>query len=239
VYFHHKFDHVFEGSPEPKVSFVVCALPRTGSSLLCELLALTELAGAPSEVFEDYQMSMFKRAWRTDSFEDYVRALIEKKTSPNGVFGFKAHYQQLIPAFGDRDLTSTFPNLHFIYIKRLDHVRQAVSYARATQTEQWTSVHEPATAPVYDREQIGLLLEGIEVEEQAWERYIARYDAPLHRVVYEDFAAAVDETVIDVMHFLGIDLPPGFEVPRPTLHRQADALTDEWVARFLREGQLV
>jgi len=237
LYFHHKFDHVFDGSPPPRVSFAVCAHPRSGSSLLCEVLAMTELAGAPSEAFDEYQMNMFKRAWGVDTFDQYVAALMQKKTSPNGVFGFKAHYQQLIQAFGDRDLTAVFPGLRFVYIRRLDHVRQAVSYARATQTEQWTSEHErPAAPPVYDRGQIHALLEGIELEEQAWERYFAGCDAPLLRVVYEDLARAVDRTVIDVMRFLHIELPPGFEVPRPTLGRQADELTDEWVARYLAEG---
>jgi len=243
MYFHHKFDHVFEGSPEPRLSFIVCALPRSGSSLLCELLAATELAGAPSEVFDHNQMQEYRRVWSADTFEQYLDALMAKKTSPNGVFGIKAHYHQLVEAFGDREVTrvspadlgDVFPGLHLVYIRRADHVAQAVSFARATQTEQWTSAHDAATTPVYDREQISSLLEWIEREEIAWERFFDESASPLLRVVYEDFAEAIEETTMEVLRFLGIDLPPGFEAPAPTLGRQADDLNGEWAARYLEE----
>jgi LPS sulfotransferase NodH len=244
VYFHHKFDHVFEGSPDPHVSFIVCATPRSGSSLLCELLAGTELAGAPSEVFDRNQMQEFRRVWDVDTFDQYLDALMTKKTSPNGVFGIKAHYHQLVEAFGDvesvvvrpEDLGDRFPDLRLVYIKRLDHVRQAVSFARATQTEQWTTAHDASPEPpTFDPDQIGSLLGWIKREEVAWERFFAESAAPLHRVVYEDFVDALDETVTAVMRFLGIELPAGFTVPAPTIGRQADALNDDWVARYAAE----
>jgi LPS sulfotransferase NodH len=241
VYFHHKFDHEFEGAPPPHISFIVCALPRSGSSLLCELLAASELAGAPSEVFDRNQMQEFRRVWDVGSFEDYMDALVAKKTSPNGVFGIKAHYHQLVEAFGDtqtisvhpRDLGDHFPNLHLVHIRRRDRIAQAVSFARATQTEQWTSAHDvPAAPPRYDDEQIRALLEWIEREEVAWESFIAASEAPVLRLAYEELVEAIEETVLTVMRFLEIELPPGFEVPAPTLARQADALNAEWAARY-------
>jgi LPS sulfotransferase NodH len=247
LYFHHKFDHVFEGAPPPRVTFIVCALPRSGSSLLCELLALSELAGAPSEVFDQNQMLAFQREWGTESFPDYLDALIRKKTSLNGVFGIKAHYHQLAWAFGAQrdagpvyphDVDGVFPNLHLVYIRRRDHIRQAVSFARATQTEQWTSGQKvPKVPPAYDREQIGSLLAWIEREEVAWENYFSECDAPLHRVVYEDFIEAIGETVREVMRFLGIDLPANAEVSSGTLERQADELNDQWAERYSAEAE--
>jgi LPS sulfotransferase NodH len=245
MYFHHKFDHVFEGSPPPHTSFIVCALPRSGSSLLCEVLAITELAGAPSEVFDRNQMEEFRRVWSVDSFQAYLDALIAKKTSPNGIFGIKAHYHQLVEAFGDTtsvsvspsDLGATFPNLHLVYIRRLDQVRQAVSFARATQTEQWTSEHaRPATPPRYESDQIRSLLDWIKREEVAWERFFAESTSPLLRLTYEQLADNLAATFVQVMQFLKISLPHGFQVPAPTLHRQADALNDEWTVRYRREA---
>jgi LPS sulfotransferase NodH len=236
VYFHHKFDHVFEGSPPPRVSFVVCALPRSGSSLLCELLARTELAGAPSEFFDHNQMNEFRRVWRIDTLDDYLDALLAKKTSPNGVFGCKVHYHQLVDALGGRHVGTVFPNLHLVYISRRDRVRQAVSFAKASQTEQWTSQHDPPVEPpAYDAGQIRSLLDWIEREEVAWERYFTKRAAPLHRVVYEEFVETMEKTVVDVMRFLEVPLPPGFRPPTPTLDQQADELTDEWTQRFLGE----
>jgi trehalose 2-sulfotransferase len=237
MYFHRKFDHVFEGSPSPRVSFIVCSLPRSGSSLLCELLAASELAGAPSEFFDRNQMDAFRATWKVDTFDGYIEALLSKKTSPNGLFGVKAHYHQLVEAFGDTGPGTVFPNLHLVYIRRRDHVGQAVSFARAIQTEQWTSGHEPPSDPPrYDRDQIRSLLEWIRREEAAWEQWFAACGAPLHRVVYEDFTADIENTVLSVMRFLRIDLPSSFELPSPTLDRQADALSRDWAARYVAEG---
>jgi LPS sulfotransferase NodH len=233
VYFHHKFDHEFEDSPPPVLSFVVCSLPRSGSSLLCDVLASTELAGAPSEYFDADQMAEFGRAWGVTTFEQYLTALVAKKTSPNGVFGVKAHYHQLFDAFPGGDLGEAFPNVHHVYITRADRVRQAVSFAIATQTEKWSSLQEANGAQaVYSAAEIDSFVEWIEREEAAWERYLAKSGAPVCRIVYEDLVAGLEGAVLEVMRFLGIELPAGFEVPAPTLARQAGALNDDWVARY-------
>jgi trehalose 2-sulfotransferase len=39
-------------TPQPEISYLVCATPRSGSTLLCEMLRATGLAGCPAEHFE-------------------------------------------------------------------------------------------------------------------------------------------------------------------------------------------
>jgi LPS sulfotransferase NodH len=39
-------------SPQPHIPYLVCATPRSGSTLLCELLTATGVAGRPAEHFE-------------------------------------------------------------------------------------------------------------------------------------------------------------------------------------------
>ena len=80
MYFHHKFDHEFEGAPPPHRSYLVCALPRSGSSLLCELLANTELA-ASAEYFDHNVMTEFRRIWNAGTLDAYLDALVAKKTT--------------------------------------------------------------------------------------------------------------------------------------------------------------
>src|ERR671917_2614911 len=54
--------------PEPRVSYLVCATPRSGSTLLCEALSGTGLAGRPAEYFEAmYDTRLPRRP--TDYFE--------------------------------------------------------------------------------------------------------------------------------------------------------------------------
>jgi LPS sulfotransferase NodH len=234
VYSHHKFDHVFEGSPAPTVSFAVCALPRSGSSVLCELLTNTGLAGAPTEFFDLEQMEEFKRIWNVDTLDGYLDALLSKKTSPNGVFGFKALYGQFAQAFSDRDVRAVFPNLHFIHVSRRDRLRQAVSFARAMQTEKWAFDHPvPPRTPVFDPDQIRDMLEWIDRDERGWERFFTEHSISPLRVVYEDYVGAMEETVARIAAFLGITFEEGFRVEPPTLRKQADELSEEWVKRYL------
>src|SRR5438046_662736 len=42
----------FGGKVQPQCSYLVCATPRSGSTLLCEALANTGIAGNPKEYFE-------------------------------------------------------------------------------------------------------------------------------------------------------------------------------------------
>jgi trehalose 2-sulfotransferase len=233
VYSHHKFGHRFEGAPPPRVSYIVCSLPRSGSSLLCDVLAGTELAGAPTEYFDREQMAALAREWGTDSLDDYLQALISRKTSLNGVLGVKAHFHQLRDVLGRRDLDAVFPDLHLLYITRRDHVRQAVSWTRAAQTGQWASDHPVRRGePRFDADEIAELIRRIEREERQWEDFFSTRGAAPLRIEYERLVPSLDETVREVLRFLGVDVPHGFEPPAPTIARQADGLSEEWVRRF-------
>lgn len=60
-------------APPPRSSYLVCATPRSGSTLLCEALAATGVAGRPAEYFEAmYDTGLPRRP--TDYFEG-LRAL--------------------------------------------------------------------------------------------------------------------------------------------------------------------
>ncbi len=233
MYSHHKFGHRFQGSPDPHVSYIVCSLPRSGSSLLCDVLAGTELAGAPTEYFDRNQMEAFSHEWETAGLEEYMRELRARKTSPNGVFGLKAHFHQLRDVLGERDLDAELPGLRLVYIRRRDHVKQAVSWARAIQTGQWASDHSAgATEPRFDATAVRELIERIEREEGQWEELFAlRGQEPL-RFEYEDLARSPDAAARRVLTFIGADVPRDFAVPPPTIARQADGLSEEWVRRY-------
>jgi trehalose 2-sulfotransferase len=233
MYAHDKLDHEFEGA-RTRLSYAVCALPRSGSSLLCELLFGTGLAGAPVEYFDAEQMARFSERWGTPDFAAYVRALLQKKTGPNGVFGFKAHFFQLAEAFPGGRLESTFPALRYVYISRRDRLRQAISWARAEQTGKWASDHEPAreVQAVFDSEQIERLAAGIRERERAWEAWFERKGIGPIRITYEDLVEAPEATVRAVLRHIGIETPEQVAVGPPTLAKQGDLLTEQWMAQW-------
>src|SRR5215208_481849 len=50
-----------ESALQPKISYLVCATPRSGSTLLCKLLDATGVAGHPEEYFEALRHSGLPR----------------------------------------------------------------------------------------------------------------------------------------------------------------------------------
>lgn len=232
MYTHHKFDHEFDG-PETRSSYMVCAVPRSGSSLLCELLCLTELAGAPTEFLDPELMREFSGRWDTVGLDAYLEALMARKTSPNGVFGIKVHWPQLEEAFAGEDRCEVFPELRFVYITRGDRLRQAVSYARALQTGRWASEHDARREdPTFNPNQIRRLLSHIREHEERWEEFFARRAASPLRVSYEDLVASPEATVKAVLRHIGVEVPGVLPLGPPTLEKQADSLSEDWVRRF-------
>ncbi len=238
MYSHHKLDHEFEGGVEAAVHYAVCALPRSGSSLLCELLFTTGLAGAPAEYFDHTLMRRFRERWGVTTFDDYVRALLARKTGPNGVFGFKAHFFQLAEAFPDDRVHEAFPSLQLVYIGRRDRLRQAISLARALQSGKWASDHDVRRKRpvVFDRAQIDRLLARIAERERRWEQFFEQSGSAPLRVDYEDLIEAPDEIVLAVLRHIGAETAGPITIGPSTLRRQADEETEAWVSRYANQA---
>ena len=230
-------DFEFDDPGEPRVSYLICSIPRSGSNLLCELLSATGVAGVPSELFHPDFRRILSERWEVETTEDYIEQLLARKTGPNGVFGVKAHWGQYHPVFGDTDPRRLLPNLKLIFMSRRDHLRQAVSWVRALQTLRWQSQHpeRPQRAAEFDPEHIARKLARIDREEDAWRTLFARCGIEAHGILYEDLASDRSETLCEALAFIGVEPPATLQVAQPTLERQADALSEQWVERYLAE----
>ncbi|MDF3037818.1 MAG: Stf0 sulfotransferase, partial [Thermomicrobiales bacterium] len=130
-------------------TYLILATPRSGSTLLGQGLQATGLAGEPREFF-GHKMAFWMERWRTPDLPGYAVRLIQTRATPNGVFGAKLLYRQLLHlemlARQDPELAGLplggilaglFPNLHLIWNTREDKVRQAISWFKARQTGVW------------------------------------------------------------------------------------------------------
>ncbi len=234
-----------------KKTLLICSTPRSGSNLLAEALASTRLCGLPLEYFNHEYEDEFREQWQlssTVSVRDYLAEAIGRTTTPNGVFGLKIHWHQLSRllqrVFPGRpstesvhEMSSLFPRIHYISLTRRDKLRQAISYSRALQTNIWWRVDgvrdpkERRVQPRYHRGQIAALLERIESYEAAWEHFYSQLGVEPARLIYEDFDACGAAAL--AMTLLGHSSEVG-ELSEPRLQRQADELSDEWVAKFER-----
>jgi trehalose 2-sulfotransferase len=73
----------------PASSYLICATPRSGSTLLCEALATTKLAGYPAEYFLPKDYDHWCGEWGVRGLEAFLDRALLAGTTPNGIFGAK------------------------------------------------------------------------------------------------------------------------------------------------------
>jgi LPS sulfotransferase NodH len=242
-------------------TYLILATPRSGSTLLGQGLQASGLAGDPKEFF-GHKMPFWMERWGTPALPAYVAHLSQARASPNGVFGAKLLYRQLLqleslarmePELAElplpQILNRLFPNLHLVWVTRKDKVRQAISWFKARQTGVWGQ-DQGQSAPklgrawrlgneplepgelAFDYDGVAALLRQAEVEDAAIGRFFATSGIEPFRVVYEEFAPRYEETILALLRWMGIKPPSGLTLPNPRTVKLADDRTDEWVARF-------
>ncbi len=245
----------------PPPSYLILATPRSGSTLLGQGLQATGLAGDPKEFF-GHKMAFWMERWRTPTLSAYATRLAHARATPNGVFGAKLLYRQLLhletAARQDSDLADLplpailarlFPNLHLVWVTREDKVRQAISWYKARQTgvwgqnqgqdtvklgAAWRRIDDPLVPGelAFDYDGIATLVRQAEAEDAAIGRFLAESGIPSFTVVYEAFSPRYAETVFDLLRWMGVAPPSEPILPHPRTVKLADDRTDEWVARF-------
>ncbi len=236
--------------------YILCATPRSGSTLLCSLLRSSGVAGQPESWFRLQNREDWARDWgilRSDGGFDwdfYLRAAIAAGTGRNGVFGLRLMWNtlgELVTDLGGAAaldqaalLGRTLGPLRFIHLRRGDLVAQAISRHRAEASGTWHLDIEEAEHPVeacYDFARIDGYLRGAEADNAAWQVWFAANRVtPLH-LAYEDLAAAPQATARRVLDLLGLRLPEGRSLHAAN-RRMADAISADWAARFLAEAGL-
>ena len=117
-------------------------------------LASTGALGAPLEYLNSVHRGILSERWGCGAdLGAYIAALHERRSSPEGLFGVKVHWDQLVAAGAeatcrtldrlswdvpDEVLSTLFPNPVFVRIIRLDLDRQAVSLWRAQHSNVWS-----------------------------------------------------------------------------------------------------
>jgi LPS sulfotransferase NodH len=237
--------------PRPDMSCFVCSMPRSGSFLLSEALETTGIAGRPQEYFTSLSQWRERLDAENDSYGEFLRKVLEFGTTANGIFAAKTHWYQFSDLLGHLApmlqvepaavadfLPRVFGRMRYVQIVRNDKLRQAISYARAVQSDVWWKIEGIERAakgpPAFDRKQVDFHLEEIRRHETAWEEFFGAWRIRPHVVVYEELAADYEETVRGMLDFLEIALPGDFTLPPPRLQKQADEETEGWVRRYLK-----
>jgi trehalose 2-sulfotransferase len=231
----------------PRTStYVVCATPRSGSTLLCQGLAATGVAGIPIEYFNPRWRAALSRDWGCDSeLESYAAALRTRRTSDDGVFGVKLQWHQLETLGKEagaahhsrllEELLGARPS--YVHLRRDDLERQAVSLWTAEHTGQWTRTDRAAAGVrvPYSFAGIERCRFRIALDELQWLRFFRANGVTPIEVSYEELCRSYEATLMGVI----AELIPGAEsaaaAPAPRLSRMADARSQELLERFQRD----
>jgi trehalose 2-sulfotransferase len=226
-------------------TYLIAASPRTGSSWLCGLLSSLGTAGFPVEYAREIDARVWREVYGLPSHVAYFWSLPGRSSTSNGVFGLKLMWAQLTPlAYDIRRYTTIRAQTaggalsewmgepHYFWLRRHDRLRQAVSFARAEQTDRWASPQRGnGKTPSYHREDIERALARISREDEGWLEYFRATDVPFTELWYEDLASDPGGVLELITGTLGLPKPRLWDCP---LQPQTDALNDEWVSMFSR-----
>lgn len=244
---------------QPHISYFICGTPRSGSSLLCEALRNTGLAGRPGEYFWRDDEPFLRKRWGVSSYADYLDKVIEQGSTPNGVFGVKImmgggyfeHFVSNLRQLPDQRkkdvsvpemISSIFPNLHYIWITRRNKIRQAVSWWKAIQSGVWAWTEDQAPSLEqkleFEFDEIDNLVQQLVMRDMSWQDYFSEGEISPFVLVYEDFVSTYESIALQILDYLGIPGSQNVLFGKRKLKKQSDALSEKWVMRYYERKKL-
>ena len=215
--------------------YAILSSPRSGSTLLGRALYETRLAGDPQEYFNP-PLLVLERERTGDaslSLNAFLRAMQQRRTSPNGVFGMKMHYSQLLGVFRARAPNANvvaylkkFDRL--IWMRRRDRIRQAISQAVGLRTNVWSSedsrFERDPQVRVHPYECIRAL-NAVCHEDAGWEQLVRKAKLDVLEVWYEDLVGDYERQLRAVLRHIGIERDIT-TIPTQPLERQSGPLNE-------------
>jgi LPS sulfotransferase NodH len=245
------------------LSYLICATPRSGSTLLCDLLADTRVAGRPDSFFRRQSISWWAHHFNVsvaewgDKYEfdqSYLAAVQQQGSDGTQVFGMRLMWESV----GDlsKRLGSLYPGLPsdsarfrsafgppvYVHLSREDKIAQAVSRLRAEQSGLWHIAADgtererlkAGQTPVYDARGLSEQVAEAEGHDAAWASWFARQRIQPVRITYEALSTEPRAALATVLSGLGLN-PTIAGTVEPRTAKLADSESREWAARFRTE----
>ena len=234
----------------PKVSYVICTTPRTGSNLL--MLTLERLGlGIPEEYFNGLRSEVCGLATKvlghdlanesnffesSTDIQQYVDYLLGYRCSESGVFGIKVfardvnHNVENFQSFTNLMGTPT----KYIFLQRKNIVKQAISMYISSQDKQWVKSRNSVlnTELVYDFHWLLKAVDYIRLCNQFWEKIFSKENEEVLFLTYEDLSKDFPTLIQDVSGFLGHEITT---IPSPPIQKQIHPLKEQFFSRFKRD----
>lgn len=216
-------------------TLIIASSERSGSHLLGQVLGATGCFGDPLEYMHPSHIKRWMQALDADTAQKAMRAVQNRRTSPNGVFAVKMHYSHLTALGGMRVVKEVFPDPRVVVLRRRNTLKQAVSYAVAAKSGLWIADTADAESLPYNRGLIEWALAHSIREHANWRFDVLKSGLPILDIDHEEVVSDVPAAVKRVAGFLDVDVPADRIPPHPVTRKQSSAINDAWLARFIDE----
>ncbi len=243
-------------------SYLLCTTPRSGSTLLCDLLTATGVAGRPASYFREEDLADWARrlgvSTRGEPFDidrAYLDAVLKHGSAGTALFGCRIMWGSLgglsnrldllYPGLGGavERIERAFGPTLYVHLTRKDKVAQAVSLLKAVQSGLWHknsdgTLREGCDRPQptsYDTRRIAAHVADLERDDEAWRSWFSGSEIAPVTVDYDALIADPGRAVADVLSALGLDRALAARV-KPRTARLADDESLDWVRRFRAEA---
>lgn len=254
--------------PTPRYeSYIICTSPRSGSTLLCKLLAETGKSGNPNSHFhnpslaswlETYEFHNSDFSTEQEALSAIFDAARARGTADTGIFGlrlqrgsFDFFIQQTAVLFPGLQsdverIQAAFGQTLFIYLTRPNKLDQAISRVKAAQTGLWhmaadgtelERLSEPQD-PHYDADAISHHLAELSELDDAWRDWFEREKLKPLAISYDELSSDPQNVLGIILNELGLEKKIAQSINPPTT-KLADETNRIWANRFLADRSSV
>lgn len=239
--------HDLNTGVETSHRFALLTVPRSGSWLLSKMMERTGLAGLPDEYLNIRNIRVYANinSIKDVVIKSYLQELERRRTSANGTFGLKLHWDQFADVFSNKDKVIIQEGLDFlqemdvlIRLYRRDKLSQAISNFIAMKTDEWMVTHDSdgrnSTREVevlFDPVAITNELKWMVWQERMWIEFLQRHKLSYESICYEELVADYEGESRRALTLIGVD--ESVPVPEQQLKRQANELNARLRSEYL------
>jgi LPS sulfotransferase NodH len=238
----------------PAKAYILCSLPRSGTYMFAGIMKDMQL-GDPYEAFNFGANRRYRPYYDVSDFCTLIYRVLEKQTSPEtGVFGVKFFWEHLERFYRianeidglselNLDIKETlelfFGSPHYIYLARRNLLKQAISLAKAIQSNHFQTIDDSPDTVVegktsYDANLISQALMRILSEALLWENFFRQFEINPYRFWYEDLANDREKSILGVLSFLN---EYSEKIPEPHTKKLSNKTNDDWYEHYLKENR--
>jgi len=224
------------------LNYAICMTPRSGSTLLTNMLQQTGLLGYPNEWFNPDSIPKWIEKFNAKNIMEYVDCLRRYHTSYNGIFGCELPYFHMKMLFELLTIQQVFDKEPiWFYLRRKNIVLQGISLYRSVESGYFHSVQEENQSKQkfnnisYNEEKIKHWTNHILEIEQKFDLFFKDNSiSPIH-IYYEDI---IDNKQNTINLFLNVmRVTKKFTYEEDKIHKISDEKNKIWYEIFINNNE--